>query len=299
MKSRGTIDLRKKKPGGHLKTLSFNWSPRSAKSSRNSSLRKRRQRKKMFWTVGIVLLFVLLAYGVRWLTFLPGLSITSVAIAGTERVSPDSVKEYVESTLFDDSFSLLSKKNIFLYPRSVLEESIKQYFPRIMSVQVRRESLLAQAITVTVQERQPYGRWCSEMCYLLDGEGLIFAEEQPNTSTRYTFRGALPEASNPIGQIFLPGRFSYVVTLFEQLEKGGFFPQEITTEEGKDFSVQLARGYSIRASFENEPQNIVRNLELILSSDALRGKEGELEYVDLRFGNRVYYKFKGEEVQSE
>ena len=30
--------------------------------------------------------------------------------------------------------------------------------------------------------------------------------------------------------------------------------------------------------------------QLVLSSDPLKGKESQLEYVDLRFDNRVYYK---------
>lgn len=301
MSSKGTIDLRKKKPGGHLRTLAFNWGPRPTKSSRNSSLRKRRQRKKLLWAVALCFSAAVVLYGVRTLTFLPRLSITEITVAGTEYISPQHIQQYVESTLFSSTFSLLSKKNMFLYPRRELETYIQEQFPRIQSVRISRESLLAQAITVTVQERQPYGRLCVDSsCYLLDEKGYIFAEEGiASVSPQYTFHGILANASAPIGQTFLSDTFSEIVTLLSALEKGGFSPQGITMEEGRDFTVQVARGYSIRASFENEPQAIVRNLELILSSDALRGKEGELEYIDLRFGNRVYYKFKGEEVQSQ
>mgnify|MGYP001565319663 CR=1 FL=1 len=39
-------------------------------------------------------------------------------------------------------------------------------------------------------------------------------------------------------------------------------------------------------------EDVVRNLELILSSDALQAKLDSLDYVDLRFGNRVYYQLK-------
>ena len=38
----------------------------------------------------------------------------------------------------------------------------------------------------------------------------------------------------------------------------------------------------------------MKNLQLVLSSGPLKGKDSELEYVDLRFNNRVYYKLKGE-----
>ena len=39
---------------------------------------------------------------------------------------------------------------------------------------------------------------------------------------------------------------------------------------------------------------MVRNLQLVLSSNPLNGKASDLQYIDLRFGNRVYYKLKGE-----
>ena len=45
--------------------------------------------------------------------------------------------------------------------------------------------------------------------------------------------------------------------------------------------------------FGEDPTILVKNLTLILDSDALRGKENLLEYIDLRFGNRMYYKFSG------
>ena len=57
-------------------------------------------------------------------------------------------------------------------------------------------------------------------------------------------------------------------------------------------------GFAVRASFGNDGEAVVKNLQLVLSSDVLRGRESELEYVDLRFGNRVYYKLKGREQQS-
>ena len=297
-KSRGTIDLRKRKPGSHSRTLPFNWGSRPKKpvGGRNSALRTRRRRLKALWIFGMLLLVASLGYGISRASHSPRMSITNVAVAGTEKISPELVKTHVETELFDDAFSFLSRQNIFFYPRKELEMSITEYFPRIHAVNISRESLLAQAITVTVEERRTSGRWCNDIsCYLLDSEGFLFAEEAtstPDTSVRYTFKGPLSEANSPLGQVFLPEHFSNVFSLVEQLKKGGFFPQTVSITEGKDFSIQLARGYSIHISLEDDLEKVVRNLELVLSSDALRGKESQLEYIDLRFGNRVYYKFK-------
>jgi hypothetical protein len=36
--------------------------------------------------------------------------------------------------------------------------------------------------------------------------------------------------------------------------------------------------------------DIMRNLKTVLEADALHGNIEALEYIDLRYGNRVYYK---------
>ena len=58
-------------------------------------------------------------------------------------------------------------------------------------------------------------------------------------------------------------------------------------------------GFEIRASLKGDPGKLIRDLELVLTSDELRGKESRLEYIDLRFGNRVYYKVEGEAPTSD
>ena len=79
------------------------------------------------------------------------------------------------------------------------------------------------------------------------------------------------------------------------LRDAGAAPLGAQLENETDISVPLADGYYIKASFGEDPSELTKNLALILSSDAIKGKIDELEYIDLRFGNRVYYKFKGEE----
>ncbi len=69
-------------------------------------------------------------------------------------------------------------------------------------------------------------------------------------------------------------------------------------QDNSDFAVSLAGGYFLKASFGTAPQTLVRNLELVLSAPALAGKTAELEYVDLRFGDRVYYRLKGQDEVS-
>ena len=283
----------------------------SSGGGRKSPLRARRRRVRILFALVGVLAIVSTAYGISWISYLPRFSLLSVTVAGTENVSPRIVKAYIETRLFDSLYPFLSRQNIFLYPRAELEKQVTEYFPRIRTVEITREALLAKSVVVTVEEREARGRWCtgSGECYLLDESGFIFAPEATSSpsTVQYTFTGTLlsagsparaPRAGGPVGQTFLPEHFLGVFTLLQELARAGFTPRGALVENlpaqagEQDFSIPLAKGYILRVSFGSELEKIVRNLELVLSSDALRGRENELEYIDLRFGNRVYYKFR-------
>ena len=265
--------------------------------AKRPSLRSRRRRSRLFIGVVAAVLIAAAGYGVSYASYLPRFTIQHIEIAGAKDVSTELVHSLVEGKLASNSFAFFSPSNIFLYPRAEIEAAVREQYPPVNSVSVSRESLFATAITVKIEERKAFARWCSETCYALDESGFIFgaASDIPNVATPYDFGGALATSTEPIGQTFLPGRFVGVVALLERLGQAGFSPERITMDGAQDFSVRLAEGYVINATFGSDVGTLVKNLELVLSSDALRGKESQLEYIDLRFGNRVYYKLRGEE----
>ena len=104
-----------------------------------------------------------------------------------------------------------------------------------------------------------------------------------------------PSALSPIGQTFVGAHMPGIVGLLKLLGQAGFTPMGAAVQNAQDFWVPLGQGFYIKASYGEDPQTIVSNLQLVLGSDALVGKESELEYVDLRFGDRVYYKLQGQD----
>ncbi len=280
---------------------------------RRSPLRARRRKVRALISFGALVLIAGIVYGVSLISYLPRFSIQTIEVSGAKEVPVSLITKYVEMELYDGSHRILSRSNLFLYPRTSIEKAVAGYFPRIRTASISRESLLAQAITVLVEERAPYARWCPSPfapgkpagdCFLMDDGGFIFADVATSTDalkTHYVFRGAIATSTSPIGQQFLPGRLSGILALLDRLGQAGRSAESVSVESEQDFEVTVSpaegakRGFIVRASFGNDGGAVVRNLELVLSSDILRGKEAELEYVDLRFGNRVYYKFKGGE----
>ena len=282
--------------------------PAFGHEGRKPSLRSRRRRLRLIAAVAGLGLVVGAAYGVSYLSYLPQYSVNSIMVAGAREIPERFVRAYIESKLFDGRYQFFSRSNIFLYPQSEIERAVVEYFPGIRSVKISRASLLTTAITATIEERKTFARWCASVgtsapndaeCYFLSEEGVVFTRSTLSaTVVPYVFRGGILATSSAIGQRYLPGHFASMLALLERLGQAGFPAREVVAEGDQDFSVLISRGFAIRASFGTDINGLVKNLELILSSAPLKGKEDRLEYVDLRFGNRVFYKLRGGEQQS-
>jgi hypothetical protein len=101
-----------------------------------------------------------------------------------------------------------------------------------------------------------------------------------------------------ISKRFASAHVAGISALLKSLSLGGFPPLGATVKSVDDFSVQLTDGSQLLASFGQNATDLVHNYKLILSSDALVGHLQDLDYVDLRFGDRVYYKLKGSAAAS-
>lgn len=261
------------------------------------TLRARRRRARLLWSVCLLVACGGAAYGVHALSYIPQFSVQTIQISGARDVSSTLVEAYVEGKLSSSSSSFISPRNIFFYPRGALQAAVASAFPRIKSVAISRQSLLATAITVSIDERRPYAQWCSSggECFSMDESGYVFAPTATSTvfATPYTFAGD-DSTSSPIGRTFARGEFPEMLAFIKNLAHAGFTSSGATITSDTDYRVTLSDGYYLKASFGEDPDQLVKNLQLILKADALRGKATELDYVDLRFGNRVYYKLSGQ-----
>lgn len=168
-------------------------------------------------------------------------------------------------------------------------------------------------------------------CFLMDDNGFIFApleaslsnhisgQDRPLTgfapsdaarvqksaqgitddsfATPYTFAGDVIGSTSdksPIGHSFAPSHFEGMLALLQFLKENGFSPLGARIEKDNDFSIPFEAGFYIKASFGASAEDLAKNLVLVLSSEPLKEKQSEIEYIDLRFGNRVYFKLKGE-----
>ena len=296
MKSRRIVDLRNSKPLSRQPV-----SPQSPERKRDSPIRQKRKRVRALFALAAFSLFLVLAYGLHYLSYLPPLTIGAMSIGGTKVVPADALHDFVEERVAAHSHGFISGRNIFMFDTSDLESDILIKFPRIRTVRVSRTGFFDNTLVIEASERISFAKWClsgdpsksGTPCFLMDRDGFIFALADPTNVTEYSFLGSLSLTSDPIGLTYGTGHFPGILSLLDLLGQAGFSPTGASIVDDRDVLVSLGEGFYLKASFGESSGELVKNLKLVLSSDALKDKTKNLEYIDLRFGNRVYYKFKG------
>lgn len=268
-------------------------------SERRERLSDRRRRSRIRTALFLACILLILGGGVSALSYHPRVNISSIDVSGVQALSADTIRAVVEHVIHDGALHLVSRSNIFFYPGEEMRRALHEKFPRIRSVVVSREALLAQTVRVHIEERAAFALWCDTECFLMDENGFIFASADGATASGYIFSGGLNTNRDTVGQTYLPGHFKQIRILLALLSEQGLRPHGLTVENEKDFSIPLESGFSIRASFSDEPEHIVERLVLALSSEVIRGREHLLEYVDLRFGSKVFYRLRDREEHEE
>lgn len=260
----------------------FNGRPRRLKA-------RRRVKRAISALLGVLALGILVG-GMSFVSRVDRLTISELSVNGAETLATSTIAAEIDKGLEGNVWQLFSRRNIFIYPEHEIVANLMETFSEIKTVSISRESLLAQAVTVTIEERSPFALWCNETCFVVDSSGFIYAPAEETAGLLTFEKGLAP--GDPIGQTFLRGRLSSVVGILDLLKEAGYAPRGVKVENEHDYIVRIEDGPDLYMSFDTSADDIMRNVQTAFEAEELQEKIHALEYVDLRFGNRVYYKFR-------
>ena len=277
-------------------------------SPRLSELKKRRRRR--FLNKVLIFLF-LLGIGLTLLAYfsrLPGINIETIEVRGNSIVSAEAIQAGAEAQLTGKYFWLFPKTNVLFYPKSKIKKSLAAEYQRlgeiVLSVQDNR------ILIISVTEREPLFTWCGvdwpasegEQCYFLDRAGYIF-DIAPYFSGEVYFKfygSAGVQTTDPIGSYFAREHFLNFILFKETLTALELKPVVLWLKDDGDAEIFLSRSSDDKPKIiiqaNTDMENLAENLSAALETEPLKTRiekeYSKLEYLDLRFDDKVYSKFK-------
>lgn len=260
--------------------------------SRLAKKRKKITRIKYGFFVVIAGLFI---FGLSYVSKINSLTIASVDIVGNKSTAAAELAAIVEKDTNGSYMKLFSKRNALLYPKGAIENSVLDAVPRIKSAKIDLVGFTKATLTVT--EREPFALWCATICYFLDSDGLVFAAAPDfSGSTFVRYRGALDETVAINSHFLTPARFKLLSEFVQKVTSFGLAPQTVVMSGESDFEMKLKNGGSITFDDTSDLSKTFDNLQIIITqSKSGLSKQAfidAIEYIDLRFGNKVFYKLK-------
>ena len=250
--------------------------------------KKRRRRQFIGKAVifgGGLLLILVIAWGFFWI---PYLRVANIKIEGY--ADENSVKTALTGYLFSLNKFFLPQNNFFLLNTEGVEQILREKgFDLLEASKQIPNKLLIRFIS-----KPPLFIFCQDrnICFYINSAGVL-GERAPHFS------------ENPLPELAVEGRSSaktgdqilsepqtqFLEAFFGSLKNLNIAPLKIEVSENKDIKIFTKEGWFILASSDPDTQEVAANLKLLLDQK-IKDKRDELEYIDLRFKNKSFYKFR-------
>lgn len=237
-------------------------------------------------------------------------AITSVRVEGAETINPAAIREIAEDYLDSRAFLLFRRNNRFLFNEKTCQQFLEKEYA-FSSLNLTREG---KTLAIVLKEKGSSFLWLTgQQSYLADNTGVITRsvqkEEVLSLMNPPFLQGPTPDGSlvdEPtivlifrdldnapvsINQSALStAELSASRRFFDALRAASIYTEhfEINRLAGSWFKAITKDGYAILFEPAADVEKQAANVLLILQNQVK--DPAELEYIDVRFGDRVFYK---------
>jgi cell division septal protein FtsQ len=234
------------------------------------------------------------------LFFSPFLLVSKINITGTEELDPGLIKDVIDVEISGKYLNAIPANNIILLDRGKLKKIIENKFKKIEKAEVKKN--FPETLNILITERKSMLVLCSVgKCFIIDNTGVPYASAD-FTSNELQENELLVLNDNGNKEIKLNNPaltavyMQYLLDIKDKLkndldidiDKNYHTPQLVSG----DIRAVTTEGWTIYFDSSLPIQKEIDTLKVVLIEKIGEDRRNNLEYVDLRTDNKVYYKFK-------
>lgn len=260
--------------------------------------RTRKQFWKCWWfwysVLGILILFLALYF----FLFYSGFQVLDIKIYGNQKVSNENILKAVDDKIVHKYLNIgnlkINSKSIFIANKKDIAKQISDNFPIIEKVIVKK--ILPRSISVSVEERKPVGVFCNkkEDCFFVDQHGIIFEKISEIPTDMFIVRQEFGDTDPNIGTQAVSDVVIGAIAKAQKKLKDDFNISitDVALSSQIRLDISTSEGWKVYLSLDEDADinSQLNSLLIMLGGEITPEIRESLQYIDLRFKNRAYYK---------
>lgn len=231
--------------------------------------------------------------------YIPKFKIKEIEISGLSEFNKDRLSIKFQEVTGNKYLGLFPYSNIFVFPEERLKSEVLSTYPEIKDIDFK--FFFPEKVLTTASERGLFAVWCFKEgdCYFIDESGFIFKpapffhgglflkffDERRDSSSGEIEKGK---------QVIPEDDFVDLIDFTRLTAIRDISIYKIFIKDDGVYDLETSSGWHIIINNNNNPQETFQNLKIILEDQIKEDYVGKISYIDLRFGNKIFYKFNDE-----
>ncbi len=241
----------------------------------------------------LVAAFVLAAVIVLVLMFSDNFRVNRIIVVGNDSISDERVEEQIELEKDGTVWGIFPSSNIFFFNARRAEARLSDEIVQIRQVEIKRQ--MPDMLKVYIEEREPALVWqTGDRKYYLDLDGVIskLINDEPEFSLpqlRDESNREVQAKEKLVSKNFVDFAVSLAGTFKSET---GLEYEELSTPApiSREVRVRTKLGWYIYFTSDRTLESQYQKLLLILNKELKKGQKENLEYIDLRIKDKIFYK---------
>ncbi|MBD3359903.1 MAG: FtsQ-type POTRA domain-containing protein [Candidatus Buchananbacteria bacterium] len=239
-------------------------------------------------------------------------NITNVEVTGNEIISTEDVLDITNNYLAKNKLLFFKNNNIFLFSKSALASNINKV---VILDNIVIEKILPNTIRINIQEKDVAFKWLTnQQTYLVDQQGIIIkryyklvtpkifqlTQIDPENDNKQNdnlliIKNLANQDINLGDKIINPQDINFIFNLLTKLEESdSFVIKELSVPNNfpEYITITTLNNWQIHFNLADSVDSQINRLNVLIRDKIKKENLSALDYIDLRLGESIYYKFK-------